>query len=126
MTDITGIGSVADFFGKVIDKIFPDATQAAAARAALASAEQSGELQLLIEQIKTNQIEAQSTNWLVAGWRPFTGWICAVSFGYATIIAPILHLTIPDVSLMSQVLLGMLGLAGMRSYEKKNGAEGNR
>lgn len=124
--DITGLGGVADFFSKVVDKIFPDATLAAQAKAAFEQAQQAGQLQEILAQIEVNKIEASSVNWFVAGWRPFVGWMCALAFGYSAIVAPALHLPAADTSLLSQILIGLLGIAGMRTYEKSQGAEGNR
>lgn len=124
--DITGLGGISEFFGKVVDKIFPDATQAAQAKAAFEQAQQAGQLQEILAQIEVNKVEAGSTSWFIAGWRPFTGWVCALAFGYSAMIAPALHLPVADTGLLTQVLLGLLGLAGFRTLEKVQSAEGNR
>ena len=84
-----------------------------------------------LAQIEVNKMEAQSRHWFVASWRPCVGWICAVSLGYPFIISPItifalsvsgLSYDIPefDMNSLMTILLGMLGLGGLRSYEKKN------
>tara|TARA_R100001086_G_scaffold227718_1_gene146895 strand:+ start:5807 stop:6199 length:393 start_codon:yes stop_codon:yes gene_type:complete len=84
-----------------------------------------------LAQIEVNKMEAQSRHWFVASWRPCVGWICAVSLGYHFIISPItifalsvsgLSYDIPefDMNSLMTILLGMLGLGGLRSYEKKN------
>ena len=79
----------------------------------------------MLAQIVVNKAEAQG-NWFQASWRPLRGYVCV--FGLATnfLIAPItagFSVTIPqaDVSVMMPVLLGMLGLATARSYEKVKG-----
>jgi len=65
----------------------------------------------------------------VAGWRPFIGWVCGVSLAYHFILAPLIEwilvlsgntLDLPefDFSQLSTIVMGMLGLAGARSYEK--------
>jgi len=83
-------------------------------------------------QIEVNKVEAQHRTIFVAGWRPFTGWICASALAYHFIIEPILifalatqniQLTLPtfDMGSLLTVLMGMLGLGGLRTYEKTKG-----
>jgi len=82
-------------------------------------------------QVEVNAIEAKHPDWRVAGWRPATGWICALGLGYQAIVQPLLSwaatlasLPIPpaiDTSLLTTVLLGMLGLGGIRAFEKLKG-----
>lgn len=89
-------------------------------------------------QIAVDLEEAKSTNWFIAGWRPFVGWVCAAALAYVAIIEPIArfvvqslapehnHFPVIDTTLTMQVLLGILGLGALRSTEKIKGAEGNR
>lgn len=137
--DITGIGSVADFFGKVIDKVWPDPAQAAKAKLDLFNAQQAGQLaeeqsawDNAKAQLGVDQAEAGNESLFVSGWRPFIGWTCGAAFGYKFILAPLAafvltalghQMVLPDVQLadMMPVLLGMLGLGAMRSYEKVKG-----
>jgi len=89
--------------------------------------------QKLIElQAEINKMEAQHRTVFVAGWRPFTGWICASALAYHFIIEPIIifalatqniQLTLPtfDMGSLLTVLMGMLGLGGLRTYEKTKG-----
>ena len=83
-------------------------------------------------QIEVNKVEAQHRTVFVAGWRPFTGWICASALAYHFIIEPILifalatqniQLTLPtfDMGSLLTVLMGMLGLGGLRTFEKTKG-----
>lgn len=86
-----------------------------------------------IAQIETNKVEAASESLFVAGWRPFVGWICGAGLAYAAIILPILEFVsrvifgydgkfpVMDWAILSNVLLGMLGLGAMRSYDKRSG-----
>jgi hypothetical protein len=85
-----------------------------------------------VAQIEVNKAEGQHRSIFVAGWRPFIGWTCGFALAYTYVIQPMLifglaqtgHLvTLPqvDMSLMMPVLLGMLGLGGMRSFEKFKG-----
>ena len=78
--------------------------------------------QLALEQIKVNQEEAKG-NWFQSSWRPLIGWICGLSLMINYMISPILAgfgIIIPqaDMSVMMPLLFGMLGIAGMRSYDK--------
>ena len=75
-------------------------------------------------QLEVNKVEAAHKSLFVSGWRPAIGWICGLALLYSTILAPILGIwfTVPpvDSSLLTSVLMGMLGFGAMRSYEKKN------
>ena len=135
--DVAGIGAVADFAGKVLERIFPDPTERLKAQTALAQLQTSGELAQLANQAEINKVEAASTNWFIAGWRPFVGWICGLGLAYVAIVEPVARFIalqlaykgafpVIDTTLTMQVLLGMLGLAAARSIEKVKGAEGNR
>ena len=80
-------------------------------------------------QMDINKEEAKSRHWWSAGWRPACGWICTLAMGYHFIIQPFLlfflalfglKMEIPsfDMETLMTVLLGMLGLGGLRSFEK--------
>ena len=73
-------------------------------------------------QIEVNKIEAAHKSLFVAGWRPACGWVCISALAYSTIISPILGIwfTVPavDTSLLTTVLMGMLGLGTLRTVEK--------
>jgi len=82
-----------------------------------------------VAQLEINKQEAAHRNIFVAGWRPFIGWSCGFAMAYAYIIQPItvfilaqtgnlVDLPTLDLSEMMPVLLGMLGLGGLRSFEK--------
>ncbi len=83
-------------------------------------------------QLEINKTEAASRNIFVAGWRPFIGWVCGVAMAYNYVAQPMLifglaqadylvALPAIDLSEMMPVLLGMLGLGGLRSFEKFKG-----
>jgi hypothetical protein len=142
--DLIGLGSLFDFGGKLIDRLIPDPAQKSAATIELAKLQQSGELaklasetDLLKGQLEINKEEAKSTNWFVAAWRPFIGWTCGTALAYVAVIEPIarfISLTmgykglfpVIDTTITMQVLLGLLGLGTLRTFEKVKGAEGNR
>jgi len=73
-------------------------------------------------QLEVNKTEAAHKSLFVAGWRPAIGWICGLALMYSTILSPILGIwfTVPpvDSSLLTSVLMGMLGLGAMRTVEK--------
>ena len=110
-----------------------DPISAAAAKLELLKMQQEGDLAVMVAQTDINKIEAGSTNLFVAGWRPFVGWCCGVAFLYAAILEPLARFIakvfftyggefpIIDTTLTMQILLGLLGMAGLRSWDKKNG-----
>lgn len=120
-----------DFAGKLLDKLFPDPVQRAAAQIQLLQLQQSGEL----AQIAVNQEEAKNENLFVSGWRPAVGWTCAAAFAYHLILQPLISfiasgmgytITLPvfDNALLSDTLFGMLGIGSLRTVEKL-GDKGN-
>ncbi len=78
-------------------------------------------------QIEVNKVEAAHKSLFVAGWRPAIGWICGFALLYSTILSPIIGIwfTVPavDSSLLTTVLMGMLGLGAMRTAQKVKGVQ---
>ena len=84
-------------------------------------------------QLEINKAEATHKSIFVAGWRPFIGWTCGVALCWHFVLAPItiflcayLGVVIPelptfDMGSLMTVLMGMLGLGGLRTYEKQKG-----
>ena len=83
-------------------------------------------------QLAVDAAEANNKNTFVAGWRPAIGWVCAAAYGYKFVIQPLLvfgltaaghPVVLPtlDEASMNDVLMGMLGLGGMRTFEKVQG-----
>jgi hypothetical protein len=117
---------------KLIERIWPDPAQAAAAQLELYKLRHSGELAAMVGQLEINKVEAASSSLFVAGWRPFIGWTCGAAFAYKFVLAPFavlvltamgnpLQLPVLDFTEMSTILLGMLGLGAMRTAEKVKG-----
>ena len=78
--------------------------------------------ELALAQIGVNREEAKG-NWFQSAWRPATGWVCVLGLLTNFLVSPILagfNVTIPqaDASVMMPLLLGLLGLAGARSFDK--------
>ncbi len=120
---ITAGLSVLDTF---IGKFVKDKDLAQKLQAEARSETFSGDLSLLMGQIEINKIEAQSKSLFKGGWRPYIGWICGTALLYNTILHPIFDIwfVMPtiDSSLLYPVLMGLLGLGGMRTYERVSGA----
>lgn len=139
LNTVTGgiVGKAVD----IIDKMVPDKDLAQQIKERLDTLRQTqghesdmAEVQLLLGQIAVNTEEAKSASLFVAGWRPFIGWTCGMGIAYAFLIHPlalfIAYVADVDLSKMPPIDVGtlmalvtsMLGVAGMRSYDKKNGA----
>ena len=126
------VSAILEIGGKVIDRVWPDPIQAAAAKLELIKLQQSGELAQITGQLEINKAEAMNPSVFVSGWRPFIGWVCgaacawnwvglpvvkvaAIYFGHTFPIAP------ADLSEMMPVLIGLLGLGRLRTIEKMQG-----
>lgn len=122
------ITAALDIGGKLIDRLWPDEASRDAAKLELFKLQQSGEL----GQLQINQEEAKSSSILVAGWRPAIGWVCGAACAWNWIGLPVakfalamvghpVSLSPADLTEMMPVLMGMLGLGGLRTIEKING-----
>ena len=129
---IDPLTSVFDLGKSVIERIWPDANKRAEEMRKLEELKQGGELakldahvKLLVGQLEVNKIEAAHKSLFVSGWRPFIGWVCGIGLAYNVILSPFLDIwfTVPkvDVSALYPVMLGMLGIGGMRTVEKIKG-----
>ena len=133
------IGPLAELVKGAINRIWPDPAMQAEANLKLALMVQNGELAQLAAdtdlakgQLEVNKVEAAHSSLLVSGWRPAIGWTCAAAFAYKFVLAPAgafamaatgnpIDLPVLDFTEMSTILLGMLGLGGMRTLEKVKG-----
>lgn len=130
---------IAGLVGKVIDRAWPDPAQKAQAALELERMRQSGEfkvidaeLQAMQMQADVNQVEAASADPFTSRWRPFIGWVCGLALCWHYIGRPLAEwallmagrdIQIPAVDLgdLIVILLGMLGLGGLRTTEKIRG-----
>jgi hypothetical protein len=135
---IDPITAVSEIGSKLIDRLWPDPSQRDAAKLELFKLQQSGELtqlaheiELMKAQTEVNKAEAINTNLFVSGWRPSVGWICSSGLLIQFIINPFCTwiaaltgnpISFPslDMGSITMLLTGMLGIAGMRTYEKIN------
>jgi hypothetical protein len=126
---IDPITSGIDLITSIISRVWPDKTEQEKAELQVALQEDTNLTAILTHQADIDANEAQSDNLFISGWRPSIGWVCSLSFAWQFVIQPILlfiasatnhPITLPtfDLSTMSTVLFGMLGLSGMRTYEK--------
>jgi len=110
---------------QLLDKFIPDADIKAKLAHEVATMAQNYAQELAKAQLGVNKVEAAHRSLFVAGWRPAVGWSCCFALVYSTILLPILGIwfTVPpvDSSLLTTVLMGMLGLGAMRTYEKQAG-----
>jgi hypothetical protein len=111
----------------LLDKWIPDADVKQQIAHELATMSERHAQELAVAQIKLNTEEAKG-NWFQSGWRPATGWVCVLGFAVNFLISPLaagFDVIIPqaDTSVMMPVLMGLLGLGGMRSFERFKGVE---
>ena len=116
-----------------LDKFFPDADTELKGKLAEAASQINNDYQLQLAQLDINKVEAASSSLFVAGWRPAVGWVCGFSLCYAAIIEPIARFVasvifsyaggfpVINTDITMQILMGLLGLAGMRTFEKHKG-----
>jgi hypothetical protein len=115
---------------EVIGTIKADPLEVLKLQAAVTQTEGQISLALVQAQTKINEIEAASNDRFVSRWRPSVGWICVAGLGYATLFQPLamwvcgnVGITPPpqlDLNILMPMVTGLLGLAGLRTYEKLN------
>ena len=117
----------------LLDKVIEDKDQKAKLAHEIATMSDTHAQQALMGQLEINKAEAASGSVFKGGWRPFIGWVCGVAFAYHFVLQPLIvfgvtaaGVDIPalpefDMGSLMTVMMGMLGLGGLRSYEKKQG-----
>jgi len=124
MFDITGLLQIG---GKLIERLIPDPAAQDAAKLELLKLQQSGELATMTAQTEINKVEAASPSIFVSGWRPAIGWVCALAMCYQYFARPFLTAFYPVLTFpglddnLWQLMMGMLGLGGLRTFEKSQG-----
>ena len=106
----------------LLDKFIPDADTKANIAFELATLAEKQAHEQVKAQLEVNKAEAAHKNMFVAGWRPAVGWVCTTGMAVNFILVPLFGAQLGIVPLptgeMMPVLLGMLGLGGLRSAEK--------
>jgi len=126
------LGSLLEPATKILDKVIEDKDQKNALAHEIATMAERHAQELAKGQLEVNKTEAAHKSLFVAGWRPFLGWICGVAMLANFLLIPMANFvldlsgstnTIPLIELetMMPVLMGMLGLGAMRSFEKVQG-----
>ena len=117
----------------LLDKFIPDADERNRLAHEIATMSERHAHELAKGQIEINKVSAAHKSMVVAGWRPFVGWTCGIALAwhfvgqplavfvitYAGVEAP--PLPVFEMESLLTVLLGMLGLGGLRTFEKTKG-----
>ena len=118
---------------KLLDKVIEDKDQKAKLAHELATMADKLAHEQQLAQMAINKEEASSGSLFKGGWRPCIGWICGIAFGYHFVLQPVIvfivvliGMDIPelpsfDMGTLLTVLGGMLGIGGLRTYEKQKG-----
>ena len=127
------LGKLVDPVSNLLDKVVEDKDQKAKLAHEIATMAERHAQELARGQIEINKEEAKSRNIFIAGWRPFVGWTCGLALFWHFLGLPVTlfvtgwfdlqHPPLPEFDMQSlmTVLLGMLGLGGMRTFEKFKG-----
>jgi len=120
------VTAVADLAKTVVQTIWPDKTE-------IEKAQLAASLALIQGQLEINKAEAASPSVFTSGWRPFVGWCCGMGVGWNWVALPAVTfvcaalghpvvLKPADMSEMLPLLMGLLGMAGLRSFDKLKGS----
>lgn len=125
------LGPIFEIGKTLIDRWLPDPEKKREAEMELVRMAADGELKQVIAQLEINAREAAHPSVWVAGWRPFFGWAGGAGFVYATILQPLLAWyaaikgfaapPVLNLDLLWVVVTGMLGIGGLRTFEKAKG-----
>lgn len=114
--------------GNIVDEVFTSEDERNQAKISI----QKIEARLKEKQMDINKVEAGHRSIFIAGWRPALGWISALSVGYVYLFQPFIVMGLKiagsdvelpslDLSQLMPLILGMLGLGGLRTFEKAKG-----
>lgn len=123
--DATGVGAVANLATSVIGRLWPDKSETERAQMAAA-------LTIVQGQLDANRAEAASQSAFTSGWRPAIGWVCGAALGMQYIARPLVAWVgivtghpLPELPGIDdnlwELMLGLLGLGGLRTFEKTRG-----
>jgi len=129
--NLLGISEIIGGVGKIADDLITTDKE----RLTLALEEKKIEAGLIQSQIEVNKAEAQHASVFVAGWRPFIGWVGGFGMAYQFLLYPLLTWVWPivlpsapippvlDGDVLFAMVSGLLGIAGMRSFDKMKGTD---
>ncbi len=126
------LSAALDLGNTLIQRIFPDKVAQDAAKLELLKLQESGDLAKITGQLEINKVEAASASVFVSGWRPAIGWVCAGALCYQYLVKPIVTwasaaagFNVPPMPGLDenlwQLMMGMLGMGGLRTFEKVSG-----
>jgi roadblock/LC7 domain-containing protein len=118
--------------GTLIDRLIPDRAAAEKAKAEMEQQLVTAANAAAMAQVEVNKIEAAHSSVFVAGWRPSIGWVCAAGLAWAFVVAPVaswalmvlgVKAELPAIQFdhLFELVLAMLGIGGLRTFEKLRG-----
>jgi len=135
---ISAVKAGSELANGIIERIWPNPEEADKRKLEVLKIELESHFNIMSKQLEISIKEAEHPSLFVAGARPFILWICAFGLAYASILEPLARFIAVvffeyegdfpqiDTDLTLQILLGMLGLAGMRSHDKRFKVERNK
>ncbi len=122
---------VGPIVNKFVDRI-PDGNERARAKESLERELVEAANSAMLAQTEINAVEAQHKSIFVAGWRPFIGWVCGVGIAWSMVVQPVAQwamiawgdgteLPTIDTSYLMELVTAMLGMSGLRTFEKMRG-----
>jgi hypothetical protein len=126
------INAILPLIGTVLDKVIPDNNAKQKAKQEIEKALIDNAAKINLTQAETNKIEAAHRSIFVSGWRPFLGWCSGFGFAWVFVVSPVaqwvlalqgINLVLPQLQtdVLMELTLAMLGLAGLRTWEKSKG-----
>lgn len=126
---------LASLVGPIVDKFvdrIPNGNERARAKEALEKELVDAANSVMLAQTEINAAEAQHKSIFVAGWRPFIGWVCGVGIAWSMVVQPVAQwamiawgdgteLPTIDTSYLMELVTAMLGMSGLRTFEKMRG-----
>ena len=117
----------------LLERFIPDATERQKLAHEIATLAEKQAHAIAMAQIEVNKVEAASNSIFKSGWRPAIGWVCGFAFAYHFVLQPLLVFILTyaghpvpelpefDMASLMTVLGGLLGLGGLRTFEKYKG-----
>ena len=117
----------------ILSRFIPDETERQKLAHEIATLTEKQAHEIALAQIEVNKVEAASSSIFKSGWRPFIGWVCGTAFAYHFVLQPLLVFILTyagypvpalpefDMASLMTVLGGLLGLGGLRTFEKYKG-----